>query len=251
MKKFLSLLAALVMLLGCTAVAETVVDYTGTWVVTGLEAEGVQMGASMLSAFGMDITMTLNADGTAQLVAAGEVEDGAWVVNETGVAVTDASGTTMNAVYRDEMLVIEQEGMAMLLTREGAAPAVAEEPAATVLANVDPAAFEGQWLLTSASMMGMDFPAESLGLYMAMVLSEGSGIFGTTDENGEMISTGVTYTVYESEGVGTALDINVLDPETGVETVMMTLNMQSDGSLVYNLDMEGMVISYVFTAVVE
>lgn len=252
MKKLFALLLVLAMLLGCAAFAEAV-DYVGTWVLTGVEAEalGMQMGPDMLQVSGMDFTMTLNADGTAVLNAAGEEEAGNWTATETGVSLTDASGVTDVLVYQDEILVMEQDGTAMMFTREGAAPAIADAPAAAVLANVDPKAFEGQWLLTKASMMGMEFPAESLGMYMALMLSEGSGNFGTTDDNGELVSAEITYTVSEVEGVGTALDVIVTDAETGESAVMMTLNMQSDGSLVYNLDMDGMVIAYVFTAVTE
>lgn len=250
MKKLLSLLLALAMLLGCTAFAEGV-DYTGTWVLTGIEAMGMQMGPNALQANSMDFTMTLNADGTAVLTAMGEAENGTWVLTETGISITDATEMTMNVVYQDEVLVVEESGQKMMFTREGAAPAIADAPAATILANVDPKEFEGQWLLTKTSMMGMEFPAESLGVYMALVLSEGSGIFGSTDDNGELVSTEITYTVSEVEGVGTALDVVVTDAETGESAVLMTLNMQSDGSLVYNLDMDGLVIAYVFTAVTE
>ena len=249
MKKLLSLVLTLAMLLGCVAFAEGV-DYTGTWVLTGAEADGIQMGPSMLAMVGLDMKMTLNADGSMTMATMGLEEVGTWTATEAGIAINDGVDT-LEVVYQNEILVMEDEGATMMFTREGAAPAIADAPAATVLANVDPKAFEGQWLLTKASMMGMEFPAESLGLYMALVLSEGSGIFGSTDDNGELVSTAITYTVSEVEGVGTALDVIVTNVETGETTVVMTLNMQSDGSLVYNLDMEGMVITYVFTAVTE
>ena len=252
MKKLLSLILALAMLLGCVAFAEGV-DYTGTWVVTGLVVEelGMKMGPNALQQAGMDATMTLNADGTAVLTFEGEAEDGAWVANENGVAITDASATTMNAVYQDEMLILEEAGQKMMFTREGAAPAIAEEEAPTILANVDPKEFEGQWLLTKANLMGMDFPAESLGLYMALMLSEGSGVFAGTNENGELVASEITYTVEEEEGVGTVMVVLVTNAETGETAVLMTLNKLSDGTLVYNYEEAGMVIAYVFSMVTE
>lgn len=53
MKKFLSLLLAAMMLLGCVAFAEDV-NYVGTWMLTGAMASGIQMGPSMLALVGLD-----------------------------------------------------------------------------------------------------------------------------------------------------------------------------------------------------
>lgn len=250
MKKLLSLLLALAMLLGCTALAESV-DYTGNWVLTGAEAEGVQMGPDMLAMFGLSMTATVNADGTAVLMMNEEAENGTWTLTETGLAITDGTGVTMDVVYQDEMMIIAQDGMKLMLTREGAAPAVAAKEAAAVLAGVDPAAFEGAWVLTSANFLGMDMPAEAMGLYMELVLAGGSGTFVTTEEEGEMISVPVSYAVNEVEGVGTVMSVNMIDEESGAEEELLALTMMSDGTLCFAIEEEGLSISYTFSVKAE
>lgn len=249
MKKLLSMLLALAMLLGCVAFGEGV-DYTGTWVLTGAEASGVQMGPSMLEMIGMDMTMILNADGTVTLTMMGLEESGTWVATENGVAITDAT-ETLEAIYQNDMLLMEQAGALMMLTREGAAPAIAEEEGPAVLSGVDPAAFEGQWLLTTATVMGMEMSVDSLGVYMALVLSDGSALFGTTDENGELVTEEVSYTVTEVEGAGTVCTIIGQDETTGEVVEVLALNMLDDGRLLWSLDMDGMVVEYYFTKQVE
>lgn len=253
MKKLLSLLLALAMLLGCTAFAEGV-DYTGTWVLTGAEAQGMQMGPSMLAMIGLNQSMTLNADGT--LVMITEVpgserleEAGTWTVTETGIALVD-DVQTLEAVYQNEMLVINEEasGAVMMFTREGAAPAVAEAAEPVAQANVDAKEFEGQWLLTGVSMMGMNFSAEEFGMYMAFVLSEGKGIMGTNEsEDGSIVTMEIVYTVEEEEGVGTALSILPVLEEGAEEEEPMVLYLSQMGELFVNE--EG--VSMVFEKQVE
>lgn len=250
MKKLLSLLLALAMMLGCAALAEGV-DYTGVWVLTGIEAEGVQMGSDMLTMLGMSMTATLNEDGTAVLMMNEEAENGTWTLTETGVAIADATGVSMDVLYQDEMMIIAQDGMKLMLTREGAAPAVAAKEAATVLAGVDPVAFEGDWVLTSANFLGMDMPAEAMGLYMELVLAGGSCTFVTTEEEGEVLSIPASYAVNEVEGVGTVMSVKMVDEESGQEEELLALTMMSDGTLCCAIEEEGLSISYIFSIKAE
>ena len=161
MKKILSLLLALAMMLGCVAFAEGV-DYVGTWVLTGAETDGVQMGPTTLAAVGMDMKVVVNADGTVVLSMMGMEEGGTWAATENGIAITDST-ETVEIAYQNEMLLMNQSGVTMMLTREGAAPAIVEAEGPTALAGVDPVAFEGQWLLTTANFMGVEMSAETVG----------------------------------------------------------------------------------------
>lgn len=229
MKKLLSLVLALAMLLGCVAFAEGV-DYTGTWVLTGAEAEGVQMGPSMLAMIGLGMTMTLNADGTMTMATMGLEEAGTWAATATGIAITDETGT-LEAVYQNEILAMEQDGAVMMFTREGAAPAIDEAAGPVAQANVDPEAFEGQWLLTKVSMMGMDLPADQMGVYMALVLADGVGIVGDNDtEDGSIQTQSVAYTVEEIEGLGTVIAIAPVAEDATEEDVVI-LCMAEEGYL--------------------
>ena len=245
MKKILSLLLALAMMLGCVAFAEGV-DYVGTWVLTGAETDGVQMGPSTLAAVGMDMKVVVNADGTVTLSMMGMEEGGTWAATENGIAITDST-ETVEIAYQNEMLLMDQSGVTMMLTREGAAPAIVEAEGPTALAGVDPVAFEGQWLLTTANFMGVEMSAETVGVYMALVLSQGQALFATNDENGEIVTDQMSYVVTEVEGVGTVCSIADQDETTGETMEVLALNLLDDGRLVWRMELEGMVMEYYFT----
>ena len=245
MKKILSLLLALAMMLGCVAFAEGV-DYVGTWVLTGAESDGVQMGPSTLAAIGMDMKVVVNADGTVTLSMMGMEEGGTWAATENGIAITDST-ETVEIAYQNEMLLMNQSGVTMMLTREGAAPAIVEAEGPTALAGVDPVAFEGQWLLTTANFMGVEMSAETVGVYMALVLSQGQALFATNDENGEIVTDQMSYVVTEVEGVGTVCTIVDQDETTGETMEVLALNLLDDGRLVWRMELEGMVMEYYFT----
>lgn len=251
MKKLLAMLLALAMLLGCTALAETTVDYTGTWVLTGAEADGVLMGPSMLSMLGLDMTLVVAEDGTVIMTTMGMEETGTWALTENGIAISDGI-ETLEFVYQDEILATEQQGAVMMLTREGAAPAVIEETTvATVLANVEPPAFEGAWMLTSANTMGMDFTADQMGVYVAFVLAGGEGVYGESNAEGGVDQYPIIYTVTEVEGAGTVLELLYAGEEVEEPVSLLVLNMLDDGRLVYALEQDGMTITYYFTLQVE
>jgi len=250
MKKLISMFLALAMLLGCTAFAESV-DYTGTWVVTGMEADGIQMGTELMTLLGISMTITLNMDGTAVLAANDEAENGTWTLTENGVAITDDDGETKFAVYRDEMLVIEEDGAAMMLTREGAAPAVAVKEAATVLTGVDPAAVEGSWVLTNVVFLDIEMPAESMGMYMELVLAGGGGTFTTKEDEGEATNMPVTYTISEVEGVGSVLVLNTVNVENGLVEELLTLNVMSNDTLRFAMEGDGLSVAYTFARKAE
>ncbi len=241
MKKFLSLLMALAMLLGCAAFAEEV-DYTGTWVLTGAESQGIEMGVNTIELMGMSMTMELAADGTCVLVAMGVSENGTWKKEEGGVSITDAAGVTDIAKYENDMLVLEQGSDRLMLTREGAAPAIEDKAAAVAQANVPAEQFEGAWLLTRANLMGVDIPADAMGVYMAFVLDNGVGVYATTDEAGELAQVAVNYEVREDEAIGTVLELSVTDATTGEKAVVMQLNMSADGELF--MEAEGVVMFF-------
>lgn len=244
MKKILSLLLALAMMLGCVAFAEGV-DYVGTWVLTGAESDGVQMGPSTLAAIGMDMKVVVNADGTVTLSMMGMEEGGTWAATENGIAITDST-ETVEIAYQNEMLLMNQSGVNMMLTREGAAPAIAEAEGATALAGVDPAAFEGQWLLTTANVMGMEMPVDGLGLYMALVLSQGDALFATTDDNGEIVSEKCVYIVKESEN-GTVVELYTgRENETSYEQYINAPSDECSVEFLYAIEMRKIIEETVY-----
>lgn len=254
MKKLLSMLMALMLLMGCAA-AETAVDYTGNWLLSSMEVGGMKLDVNQLSAVMPDMDMSgvkiqLNADGTAMLALPDEEpENGTWSETAGVVTITDGTGATIEAVYQDEMLVLGMEGMRMTFAREGAVPAATAE-AATVLSGVAPAAFEKQWMLTTAKTMGIEFPAAQLGAAMIFTLSEGVGILGMA-QDGQPVYAEISYNVYEQEGVGTVLDLTAVNPETGESNVLLSLNMLSDNTLTFSTEVDGMTVMYIFEEVKE
>lgn len=250
MKKLLALLLTMALLLGCTAFAETAVDYTGVWVLTGVETEEVTVDMTLLNLLGMSMSMTINADGTMYTDAMGVKEEGTWVVTATGIAIT-YDEETLQVVYTDDMLRIGEEGKAMMLTREGAAPAVAAKETATVLANVDPAAFEGTWTLTTMNLLGIEMSAAEMGMQMEFVLADGSGTITIREDEDEPFTGPVAYVISEGEGAGTVMTITEVETETGAEEEIMSLCMTSEDTLVWEMEEDGLSVGYVFSRKAE
>lgn len=202
MKKLLLLLLTLVMLFGCTAVAETTtVDYTGVWTLTSLEAAGVTMDMTMLAQMGMDMTMAVNADGTMFTTTMGVTEHGTWVVTEQGIAITDDE-ETIEIAYVNDTLRIEEDGAAMILTRGELAAQT--EAAVQVDANAADFDYAGSWIITGVEMLGMTMDAETVGVSGDMALYEdGVCVLTMMDESQEgtwaVTETGITTT--DAEGV--------------------------------------------------
>lgn len=249
MKKLLSLLLAAMMLLGCAAFAEAV-DYAGVWVMTGMVVEGVEMGPDTMAMFGLTLTMTLKEDGTCVVDGMGQTDTGTWQATANGVAITDPT-ETLEFTYTDDMLVMDDGRSRMLLTREGAAPAIAEAAEPTALAGVPAEAFEGKWTLATAVLFGMKLTAEEAGIFIDLELLAGEGIYVETDALGNVTELPVTYTVTEAEGEPTVLTLICQDETMEEPEELMVLNMLDDGRLSYVMNMEGIEIGYYFEPVVE
>lgn len=224
--------------------------FVGVWELTGLESEGVQMGTATMAMFGLTMTMTLKEDGTCVVSAAGQDEVGTWHVTEQGVAITDPTDT-IEFVYENDMLITEEDGSKMMLTREGAAPAVAESSEAAVCANVPAEEFEGAWELSTATVFGMELTAEDMGTFIIFELAEGKGIYTEADATGATAQAEITYTVTEVEENGTVLDLLYQDATMEEPVVLLSMNMLDDGRLMCVLNVEGMDVSYYFTEIVE
>ena len=220
MKKLFSLLLALMMLLGMTALAEAV-DYTGLWALTGVTAAGVTVDPTAL---GMDMTMELHEDGTCTLIALGEEEMGAWVITEGGVAITDADAVTMEMLLtEDGALTIEQDGAMMIFTRE---------EYVMPLVGLTVADFNGSWVFVNAETMGMMVSAEEAGLEIFVQLADGAGHIEITDAQGTQAIDAVCE-IEEVSGLGSVLYFLYVD-ETGAQTgAGLPLLMYDDGQLVW------------------
>lgn len=224
-------------------------SFVGKWVMTGMVANGVEMGTETMSMFGLTLTLTLNEDGTCVVDGMGQKESGTWTATPAGVAITDPT-ETLEFAYVDDMLVMDDAGSRMMLTREGAAPAIVEKAAAAPVMNVPAEAFEGTWELTSANVFGMDITAADMGVTMSFDLAAGAGTYLEGDDT-SLYEVPITYTVTDPEGEPTLLTLLYQDETLTEPMELLVLNMLDDGRLLCAIEMDGMEISYYFTAVVE
>ena len=91
----------------------------GTWTLCGGEDEETQQAVSMMLAFGMEMELTFNEDGTGAMMMhyAGEEQDETFsYVVEDGQIVIDGSGADFR--IEDGMLHITIEDMGMIFTRQ-------------------------------------------------------------------------------------------------------------------------------------
>lgn len=185
MKKLLSVLLVLAMLLGACALAETV-DLTGEWYLTELAMGDTSVDPSAL---GMNITITLNGDGTAVLVSTygdeEETQEGTWAQTEAGVEVVTGENPTALLLEDGKLKLDMGEEGAMIFGREKTeAPAL---PAAVAAESED--AFLGTWKITSVSMMGLVVPAEVAEINVTMTVEAGKVTLLSGEEPQEIPTT--------------------------------------------------------------
>lgn len=232
MKKLICAILALALcVMGC-AMAEAL-DVTGDWYLNVIESEGVQLDPAML---GLDLVITLNADGSAVMESFGEADDtSSWRMDGSNVIITDTAGDTLVACPDGGNLVIddEQSGVVMILGREkqglqNYVPAAVE----TAPALQD---FEGTWSAVLVDMLGMQLPMDALGMQLAIQIV-GENAVVTHAEAGEE-------TVYSAP---LTLNGSVLTVEAVDDQMPMNLQLQQDGKLVYIEETEGLVMSMYF-----
>jgi len=186
MKKFLSvLLALLVMLSGISAFASEA-DLVGDWMLTQASAEGMTFGAADL---GVEMTVTLNADGTATMSMTSdgttEAAEGSWIMIGDVVTIT-ADNEPADFTYENGRLALTEDGVTMYLDKDGIIPADAEPSMdlsgllgesevseGTAVEAAVPNADEliGAWTLAGASSSGIELTPEELGMEMSVVLN--------------------------------------------------------------------------------
>ena len=121
MKKLFCVMLALMMACAMLAVtAEDAADYLGDWYLVEMKMGDTGMNPSDL---GMNMTMTVNEDGTVLNVSAygdtAEEGHGTWKLTENGLSVTDDTGVTVVfALNEAGQLVADMEGMGMVFGRE-------------------------------------------------------------------------------------------------------------------------------------
>lgn len=195
MKKMLSMLVALAMLLtlAAPALAEQA-DVVGTWTVTDVEISGVTVDAA---AAGMQMTMTLGEDGAAALDDGSAVQTGTWSFDGETLSLVDETGDEMLlALQTDGTLLLDADGMVIvwemdavqsggeaadsdnLVTSDDAA--AAGEAAASPDASDDVTPV-GTWVLESVDAAGETLTPADAGLEMSVTFNADGTATWVTD----------------------------------------------------------------------
>lgn len=220
MKKLLTLLAALLMLVGCAALAEETMDYVGYWEMSGVELAGTSYDPTAL---GLTASITFYDDGTCDMEMMGEITEGTWVATETGVETTDSAGVVDAMTYADGTLTVEQDGMKLIFTLV--------EGYTMPLSGLAVADFNGDWVFTYVELDGETYSASALGAEMTLHLEDGAGHMVMTSSEG-VEEYDALCEVEEIEHFGTALYFMFLEDGQATEDGLLLL-MYDNGELVW------------------
>jgi len=209
MKKILTAIVALMMLavLACGAVAE---DVTGEWYA---------------EVYGMVMKMTVNADNTYVLEAAGDAAPGTWEMDGTNLIVDKGTETESVFAYDAAAQTLDMAGE-MLFTRT----AIEAWTPAAVRAEAALADFEGIWSAQRVDAFGAVLPVNDAGVFMD------AGIVGA---NVSLTVTFIDTETFEGEAVlenGT-LTLTVLAKDEYSEDMVFTANALEDGSIAITMDL--------------
>ncbi len=203
MKKILTAIVTLMLLtlLCCGAVAE---DVTGEWYA---------------EVYGMVMKMTVNADNTYVLEAAGDAAPGTWELDGTNLIVDKGTETESVFAYDAAAQTLDMAGE-MLFTRtaiEAWAPAAVRAEAAL-------ADFEGIWTAQRVDAFGAVLPVDDAGVYMD------AGIVGA---NVSLTVTFIDTENFEGEAVleGNTLTLTVPAKDEYSEAQVFTASVLEDGSI--------------------
>ena len=192
-------------------------EYLGVWYGVSMEMEGVSYP---LADMGMELTLTIGADGTAEMNMNGEGESIQCSMQD-GVLTADGVGIAL----QDGMLVVSEDGMTMTLSREKPEASAASIPVIDESATIDD--LKGVWTLARVTMDGMTLPAEA-----AEMAGDTLVVYG---DNCDLTLQGMTMDGLTCRMDGYALLISILDGEAAAtlrEDGTLSLEM-SDATLWY------------------
>ena len=224
MKKILSLVLALLMMLGCAALAE---DLTGAWYG---------------DLFGIPVTMTLNADGTYGMEVMGETQPGVWVME--GETLYMDKGTDMETILAYDAaavtLTMDMDGMVCVFGREAAAAFIPAEPKAD--ATVEE--FAGSWKAANVNFMDMLVPTDFAGMNMTLTIEGTTAVMALN--MGEEEDDVATINGAFADGV---LTLTIPAENEYSEDVNFIVKVLQDGTMSCEFSMMGMPVIFYLDAV--
>lgn len=181
-------------------------EYLGAWYGVSMEMEGVSYP---LADMGMDLTITIGADGTAEMHMNGE---GERIRRSMQDGVLTADGVSF--ALQDSMLVVSEDGMTMTLSREKPEASAASIPVIDESATIDD--LKGVWALAHVTMDGVTLPAEA-----AEMAGDTLVVYG---DSCDLTLQGMTVDGLTCDMDGYALLISILDGEAAA-------TLREDGTL--------------------
>ena len=168
-------------------------EYLGAWYGVSMEMEDVSYP---LADMGMDLTITIGADGTAEMHMNGEGERIRCSMQD-GVLTADG----VSFALQDSMLVVSEDGMTMTLSREKPEASAASIPVIDESATIDD--LKGVWALAHVTMDGITLPAEA-----AEMAGDTLAVYG---DSCDLTLQGMTVDGLTCSMDGYALLISILD----------------------------------------
>lgn len=164
-------------------------DVIGEWILTGVEVAGTTFPLSVL---GIEMTMTLNADGSVYASGSLEGEDetssGTWT--RDGDAVTIAlDGEPEVFIIEDSTLVAEMDGTKMIFSRADGEQPDSGDGSLNDAVLTD---FIGTWSAYEIEMMGIKLPMETYGVEMTFAF-DGKTVSLSSDSTGDSGETTLFY----------------------------------------------------------
>ena len=181
-------------------------EYLGAWYGVSMEMEGVSYP---LADMGMDLTITIGADGTAEMHMNGEGERIQCSMQD-GVLTADG----VSFALQDSMLVVSEDGMTMTLSREKPEASAASIPVIDESTTIDD--LKGVWALAHVTMDGVTLPAEA-----AEMAGDTLVVYG---DSCDLTLQGMTLDGLTCSMDGCALLISILDGEAAA-------TLREDGTL--------------------
>lgn len=181
-------------------------EYLGAWYGVSMEIEGVSYP---LADMGMNLTITIGADGTAEMHMNGEGERIQCSMQD-GVLTADG----VSFALQDSMLVVSEDGMTMTLSREKPEASAASIPVIDESATIDD--LKGVWALAHVTMDGVTLPAEA-----AEMAGDTLVVYG---DSCDLTLQGMTVDGLTCSMDGYALLISILDGEAAA-------TLREDGTL--------------------
>ena len=181
-------------------------EYLGAWYGMSMEMEGVSYP---LADMGMDLTITIGADGTAEMHMNGE---GERIQCSMQNSVLTADGVSF--ALQDSMLVVSEDGMTMTLSREKPEASAASIPVIDESTTIDD--LKGVWALAHVTMDGVTLPAEA-----AEMAGDTLVVYG---DSCDLTLQGMTVDGLTCSMDGYALLISILDGEAAA-------TLREDGTL--------------------